>query len=146
MPVSNEAWARGMLELALLPSREESPEMEMLRADVYRRDLQPFTTDHQWRHAVSEAVRTLDWFPTANQLRTLAEGAPPPPPPAVRGYLAGGECPMCEGTGFEPFERSGYKWVRNCSAGCAPLREHEKSQRRNRQREVETVGEWRAGQ
>ena len=31
-----------------------------------------------------------------------------------------GECGLCEGTGFEPFERDGYAFVRFCPRGCKP--------------------------
>jgi len=123
MPVSNETWARGMLELALLPSREEDQAMETLRGDVYRRELQPFLTDHEWTHAVSEALRGGQWFPTIYELADHAKRAPAPPVPQTAGLLTGSfGCDLCEGTGFEPFTRGGYAFVRHCPRGCKPYR------------------------
>jgi len=47
-------------------------------------------------------------------------------------------CPDCDDTGFEPFERGGYSWVRHCPRGCKPHR-HTDGPRAPR------VEEWRPG-
>ena len=31
-------------------------------------------------------------------------------------------CDLCDGTGFEPFERGSYSFVRHCPRGCKPYR------------------------
>ena len=117
MPVSEQAWMQGMAELgACFPARDEELEETALRAQAYRRELQPYLIDHQWRHAVSETIRTERWFPQASVLLDLAMAAPPPP---SAGLLAAARCAMCDDTGFELEERDGRTWAAPCSR-CRP--------------------------
>lgn len=120
MGVSEEAWNRGMLELALLPAREESDRMVAMRAEVYRRELQPYLTDHEWTHAVSEVLRSQEWFPTIYLLADLAKGAPLPPNAGLLPGQIG--CEICRGTGWEIVERSDYPVSKPCPNGCRPPR------------------------
>lgn len=56
------------------------------------------------------------WFPPV--VRLLEFGAAAPVQEVRR--LPAPECELCEGTGFEPFERSGHMWVQFCPRGCKP--------------------------
>ena len=117
MPVSEQAWTQGMAELgAAFPAREEELSETALRGDVYRKALQATLTDRQWSHAVSEAIRMCEWFPMAARL--VEFGATTPPPTVLKFTQPSMVCSHCEGTGFEPFERGGYSWVRYCPRGC----------------------------
>lgn len=117
MAVSEAAWIQGMTELgAIFPARDEDEAETTIRGQVYRREIQPSLTDHQWRHAVSEAIRMCEWFPPVVRLLEFGMAAPVMD---VR-RLAAPECPLCENTGFEPFERGGHAWVRFCPRGCRP--------------------------
>lgn len=117
MPVSAVAWMQGMAELgACFPARDEELEETALRAQTYRREIQPFLTDHQWRHAVSAVIRTDRWFPQASVLIEQGSAAPPPP---NAGLLSGPPCATCDGTSFELEERDGRMWATPCST-CRP--------------------------
>jgi hypothetical protein len=142
MPVEEGAWFQGMTELMVsFPIAEEPEEAKAIRGQVYRRELQPYLTDHQWRYAVSEAIRTERWFPQVSVLMEWAQAAPPPPPPPSAGRLYGGfGCESCEGTGFEHFERSGYSFVRHCPRGCKPY-----NPKLDGPRGSQRVEEWRPG-
>ena len=112
MPVSEAAWMQGMAELDLLPSREESDPQIALRGQVYRRDLKPHLTDHQWRHAVSAVMWTERWFPPLSLLRELGLAAPPP---KSAGLLSAPTCETCRSTGFALVERDGRTWATPCA-------------------------------
>jgi hypothetical protein len=109
--VTEGAWVTGMRELLTIPGPDLSPEMQEERGRSYRRHLDCLT-DRQWTHAVAEAVRLEKWFPAVATLLEYGDTAPP----MLVGRNEG--CQLCEGTGFEPFERGGYAYVRFCPRGC----------------------------
>ena len=94
---------------------QSRPEMdEAIRSQTYRKYLDCLT-DHQWEHAVGESLRLEKFFPAVSTLLEYAEHAPP-----TRLLDWTGECGLCAGTGFEPFERGGVQYVRICPRGCKP--------------------------
>lgn len=109
------AWVTGMKELLTLPDRDLSPEMLEERGRSYRKHLDCLT-DRQWQYAVDRAIKAGDaWFPTVSKL--LEYGDTTPPASRVLPWDAP-VCDLCEGSGFQPFERSGHSWVRFCPRGC----------------------------
>lgn len=109
--MTDGAWIQGMKELSVLPDKDLEPAELANRGEVYRKHLQCLT-DRQWFHAVDQAVKHEGMFPTVSALLQYADQAPPP----IVDWT--GDCPLCEGTGFEPFERGGYAYVRFCPRGC----------------------------
>ena len=105
------AWVTGLKELLTLPDRDLSPEMLEERGRSYRKHLNCLT-DRQWQHAVAEAVRLEKFFPAAATLLEYGDSAP------AKLLDWTGECGLCDGSGFEPFERGGYSFVRYCPRGC----------------------------
>ena len=112
--VSDQAWMQGMTELGVaFPNAAEEREAKALRGSVYRRGIAPYLTDHQWRYAVSEAIRSERWFPGVAVLLDYARSAPPPP---NAGLLGAAACSRCDGTGFAPVIAEGPVRVAPC--GC----------------------------
>jgi len=113
-----------MAKLAVsFPQADETDETKALRGQTYREELQPYLTDHEWTHAVSEALRGGQWFPTIFELADHAKRAPAPPPPKNSGFLTGSfGCEICGGTGWEIVERSGYPVSQPCPNLCKPNR------------------------
>jgi hypothetical protein len=93
------------------PEQSRTPEDDFIRSQTYRKFLDCLTDD-QWSHAVGESLRLEKFFPSVSALLEYGEHAPP------RLMDWSGECPLCENTGFEPFERGGYMYVRYCPRGC----------------------------
>ena len=111
--MTDGAWIQGMKDLLMLPDRDLEPAELEHRGQTYRRHLQCLT-DRQWFHAVSEAIRLEKMFPA---VATLLEYGDTTPPQLVDWT---GKCGLCDGSGFEPFERDGHSWVRYCPRGCKP--------------------------
>lgn len=59
-------------------------------------------------------MRLEKMFPAVSTLLEYADHAPQAP--KLLDWT--GECGLCQGTGFEPFERGGYGFVRHCPRGC----------------------------
>lgn len=124
------AWLTGMRELLTLPDRDLTPAMLEERGRSYRTHLNCLT-DHQWQYAVSEAVRLEKMFPAVATLLEYGDSAPP-----AQLLDWSGECGLCEGSGFEPFERRGVRWVRHCPRGCKPHRSEDGPKRERPAAEV----------
>lgn len=73
--MTRDDFERGMTALAAaFPDREELPEVKAARGRIYRAtliDLEP----KAWQHAVTEAVRREEFFPTVAKLRQYAAAA-----------------------------------------------------------------------
>lgn len=130
--MSPEVFEQGMAELSChaVASSEETAERKAIRSRMWAEELSVLN-DHQFHYAVREWARTdgKGFLPTVGKLLELGYAAPPPEKPPSRALLAApdpNECPACEGTGFEPYEQSGYRWVRHCLRGCTPLRSGER--------------------
>ena len=125
--MSPEVFEQGMAELSChaVASSEETADRKAIRLRMWAEEL-AVLSDRQFRFAVREWVRSdgKGFWPTAGKLLEFGYQAPHEEAPEVRGYLPSGECSLCDGTGFEPFERSGYRWVRHCPRGCLPRRDN----------------------
>lgn len=147
--MSPEVFEQGMAELSChaVASSEDTTERKAIRMRMWAEELAALN-DHQFRYAIREWVRTdtKGFWPTAGKLLEMGWGAPPEIRPPVKGYLPAPECHLCEGTGFEPFERNAYKWVRHCSRGCVPVRMGERPRAPEPKPEEWKAREWRADQ
>lgn len=75
--MTDEAWAKGMHDLVMLPDREMSQEYAADRGEVYRRVLDHLT-DAEWLYAVAEALKYERWFPAPATLISFADEYVPP--------------------------------------------------------------------
>ena len=113
--MTETAWIEGMKELLMLPSRDQEPITLEFLGKTYRKYLDCLT-DRQWRHAVDETMRHDKWFPAVAALLERGDSCPAPVPRLQPWDHP--VCPLCEGSGFEAFERGGYAYVRFCGRGC----------------------------
>ena len=142
--MDDTAWVEGMADLvASLQDREMTPELQERRGELYRRELQGLS-NHQWRWAVAEAIRTERWIPAVSVLLDLGHHAPPPVDKSRMLPAPVDECPLCEDTGWELFEQDGYTKARYCERGCKPLRPEEKQEQYKRKRHVQRAQQWSA--
>lgn len=110
--MTDRSWLEGWARIrACFPDQARSETDEGIRSQSYRKYLDCLT-EHQWEHAVGESLRLEKFFPTVSTLLEYGEHAP------AKLLDWTGDCPLCEGTGFEPFERKGYMYVRHCPRGC----------------------------
>lgn len=71
--MTDESWATGYGELVLAfrDVIKRGAEESAARGAVYRKHLDALS-DGAWLHAVSEAIRESEWFPTVAELREWA--------------------------------------------------------------------------
>lgn len=76
--MTDPVWQEGLRQLALaFPDRAHTKEFMARRGDLYRTHLDDLTDD-AWLHAVAEAIRYEEWFPTVALLRKYSEAFYPP--------------------------------------------------------------------
>jgi hypothetical protein len=69
--MTEEAWARGMAELSILPLRDIGDPSKALLGRIMREELRHLT-DEVWFFAVREAIRKERWFPPVSALLEYA--------------------------------------------------------------------------
>lgn len=77
--MTDKAWLEGLAEfhrVGMPGWPYDDPAISSERARAYRRHLDALS-DGQWYHAVTEAIRSLKWFPTVHELLEFGESYNP---------------------------------------------------------------------